>query len=273
MTRRRFLVMARAGNTSLHRKWLQGGERNFDLYLSCYGDRPQEYAGDAEVLREMKSTKWPAWNHHILEESELVASYAAVWFPDDDLLIDAAGISKMFDLFMAFDLALAQPALSHDSHFSHPILLRDASYVLRYTNFVEVMGPVFSREALFHLHPTFAQSRTGWGLDYLWPYLLAEGGMGAKIGVIDAVSMTHTRPVGGGDIYQGQVGAGAADLARLDELYPAARIDSRYQSQNLRINGGIKSSGPRSGFLARIHARYAVFLAKRASRRTPKFRP
>jgi hypothetical protein len=272
MTHRRFLVMARAGNTSLHRKWLQGGERNFDLYLSCYGDRPQEYAGDAEVLREMKSTKWPAWNHHILEEPELVASYDAVWFPDDDLLIDAAGISKMFDLFMAFDLALAQPSLSHDSYFSHPLLLRDARYLVRHTDFVEVMGPVFSREALALLRPTFAQSRTGWGLDYLWPRLLSEKGICGKIGVIDAVSMTHTRPVGGGDIYQGQADAGIADLTRLREFYPKAGIGARHQRDGFSLYGGIRRVGPRSGFLAKLCARYAEFVAKRAARHTAKYR-
>jgi Protein of unknown function (DUF707) len=263
--------MARAGNSSLHRKWLQGGERNFDLYLSCYGDRPQEYAADAEYLREMKSTKWPAWYDHIAAERDLVAKYDAVWFPDDDLLVDTAGINRVFDLFAGFDLALAQPALSHDSYCSHPILLRDPTYIIRYTNFVEVMGPVFSREALAVLHPTFSQSRTGWGLDYLWPSLLSERGMGGKIGVIDAVSMTHTRPVGGGDIYQGQVDSGTADLARLRELYPDARIDSRSQRDNLSIYGGVRTSSFCEGFLARIRARYATYLVKRAVKRIPKY--
>lgn len=272
MGQRRFLVMARAGNSSLHRRWIGGERRRFDLFLSCYGDRPQEYAADAEHLREMKSTKWPAWHAHILEEQALIASYDAVWFPDDDLLVDTAGINRMFDLFMGFELALAQPALSLDSYSSHPLLLRDAGHVLRYTNFVEVMGPVFSREALAILHPTFSLSRTGWGLDYLWPSLLSERGLGSKIAVIDAVPMTHTRPVGGGDIYQGQAGAGAADLARLRELYPEAHIDPRYQRKNLLIHGGVKSPAFRTGFLARLHARYAEFLAKRAARRVPKYR-
>jgi hypothetical protein len=272
MTRRRFLVMARAGNSSLHRKWLQGGERNFDLYLSCYGDRPQEYAPDAEYLREKKSTKWPAWHGHLLVDRELVANYDAVWFPDDDLLIDAAGISKMFDLFVSFDLAMAQPAMGLDSYFSHPILLRDTGYVLRFTNFVEVMAPVFSREALAMLHPTFLESRTGWGLDYLWPCLLSQGGLGAKIAVIDAVSMTHTRPVGGGDIYQGEVDPGAADLARLSGLYPAANIDSKYQRDNLLIYGGVKAASFRGKFWAKMHARFYSFIIKRLARRTPKYR-
>lgn len=271
MGQRRFLVMARVGNASLHRRWISGEGRRFDLFLSCYGDRPQEYAADAEYLREMKSTKWPAWNAHILEERALVASYDAVWFPDDDLLIDTAGINRMFDLFMAFELAMAQPALSLDSYYSHPILLQDAGHIVRFTNFVEVMGPIFSREALAVLHPTFSQSRTGWGLDYLWPSLLYERGMGSKIAVIDAVSMIHTRPVGGGDIYQGQADAGSADLARLSELYPDAHIDPRYQGDNLSVYATVPAPCFRSGLLAKFRARCAAYLAKRAERLVPKY--
>lgn len=271
MGQRRFLVMARAGNASLHRKWIGGAGRTFDLFLSCYGDRPEEYAADAEHLRKMKSTKWPAWHAHIGEARELIASYDAVWFPDDDLLIDTAGINRMFDLFMAFELAMAQPALSLDSYYSHPILLQDAGHILRFTNFVEVMGPVFSREALAILYPTFAQSRTGWGLDYLWPHLLAQRGMGARVAVIDAVSMTHTRPVGGGDIYQAQVDAGAADLARLRELHPDAHIDPRYQHDNLCVYAGVPVPRFCAGFLARIRARFAVHHAKKAAGRVPKY--
>ena len=92
-----------------------------------------------------------------------------------------------------------------------------------------------------------------------------------KVTLVDAVSMTHTRPVGGGDIYQGQVNSGTADLARLRELYPDARINSRSQRDNLSIYGGVRTSSFCAGFLARIRARYATYLAKRAVKRIPKY--
>lgn len=263
--------MARTGDSSLHKRWLEGPERRFDLYLSYYGDQPGRYAADADYWREMKKTKWPAWHDHIAAERELVASYEAVWFPDDDLLMDTGSINKMFDMFMAFGFALAQPSLSHESYFSHSSTLRDPSYSVRFTNFVEVMGPVFSRDALSLLHPTFDQSRTGWGLDYVWPHLLAESGFTARIGIIDAVSMTHTRPVGGGDMYQGQADAGQYDLDQLQRSYPSAVIDSRKQHRMFSIFGGAKNMGPRSGFLARLHGRIFRFLAKMSARRTPRY--
>lgn len=271
MTRRRFLVMARAGDNSLHQRWLEGAERRFDLYLSYYGDQPGKYAADADYWREMKSTKWPAWHEHIAAERELVASYDAVWFPDDDLLMDAEGINRMFDLFMAFNFALAQPSLSHESYFSHSTVLRDPAYAVRFTNFVEVMGPVFSREALEQLHPTFAHSRTGWGLDYLWAHLLADKKPPGRVGLIDAVSMTHTRPVGGGDIYLGQADAGLRDLERLRGLYPKADINSRRQRARFAIFGGAKLIGPRPGLLALLHGRLFRFFAKLSARRAKKY--
>lgn len=269
--RRRFLVLARAGENSLHPHWLRGAEQNFDLYISYYGNQPGKYAADADHWREMKSTKWPALHEHIRSERELIESYDAVWFPDDDLLIDAAGINRMFDLFMGFGLSLAQPALSHDSHFSHPSVLQDPRSYLRLTNFVEVMAPLFSREALSVVHPTFAQSKTGWGLDFMWPFLLARAGHGNRIGVLDAVAMTHTRPIGGGDIYQGQEDAGKKDLAALRALYPDADVNTRRQRKQFGIFGGARRVGPRSGLVARLCGLMFRYWAKHAARRTVRY--
>lgn len=256
-------MMARAGDKSLHGSWLAGGSRNFDLYLSYYGATQGKFAQDGDFWREQPGPKWPVLHGHVQEEKSLIRKYDAVWFPDDDLLMDAPSISRMFDFFMAFEFCLAQPSLSHESFFSHSAVLRDPSYAVRFTNFVEVMGPVFSREALDLLHPTFDQSRTGWGLDYLWPHLIAESGISGRIGLIDAVSMTHTRPVGGGDLYRGQVDPGRKDMEILRRLYPSARIDSRMQRGSFAIFGGAKLIGPRSGFLARLSGRIFRHLAKR----------
>lgn len=273
MSNRRYLVMARVGDTSLHKNWLRGPERKFDLYLSYYGDVPGRYAGDCDFWREKKSTKWPALHGHIVEDRELISAYDAVWFPDDDLLIEADAINQMFDLFVAFGFALAQPSLSPESYFSHPTVLRDPDYIVRFTNFVEVMGPIFSRGALGFLNTTFKLSPTGWGLDYLWVHQLGERGLADRIGLIDAVTMTHTRPVGGGDIYQGQLDAGQRDLTNLQSLFPGADLNSRNQRSKFRIFGGARRIGPRPDLLARIHGRLFSLFAKWAARRTDKYRP
>jgi len=270
MAARRFLVLARVGDSSLHAHWLRGAERKFDLYLSYYGKQPGRYRSDAEHWREKGETKWPALAAHLSEDRQLLAGYEAVWIPDDDVLIDAAGINRMFELFLAFDLALAQPALSMDSHFSHSALLHAPGHVLRRTNFVEVMAPVFSRPALAVLEPTFTQSRIGWGLDHLWVQLLERAGMGERIAVIDAVQVVHTRPVGGGDIYRSSQGLSAEeDAAALQRLYPGLDLDTRTRRAGFEIRGAVREYR-RAGWSARwagwIHRRWAKIRARAFSK-------
>ena len=272
MQKRRFLVMARVGDKSLHAKWLQGAERKFDLYLSYYGSQPGRYREQADHWRERGETKWPALHAHLEEDRELLSGYEAIWMPDDDLLVDAAGINRMFEVFATFELSLAQPALSMDSHFSHSALLHAPGYVLRYANFVEVMAPVFSRPALNLLKPSFAQSKIGWGLDHLWIQLLERAGMGDRIAIIDAVQVVHTRPIGGGDIYGASQGVTAReDAAALQRLYPELNLDTRSRRADFEMRGGVREHR-RHGLSARwagwLHRR----LAKLRARSTPKHR-
>jgi hypothetical protein len=64
----------------------------------------------------------------------------------------------------------------------------------RRVGFVEIMVPGFRREALELLLPTLDLTDTGWGwgLDSLWPKLLGY----ENVGIIDGITVTHTRPVG-----------------------------------------------------------------------------
>jgi hypothetical protein len=66
---------------------------------------------------------------------------------------------------------------------------------MRFTNFVEIMCPCFSRHALELCRPYFRENRSGWGLDFLFPKLL--GFPNRSIGIVDAATIIHTRPVGG----------------------------------------------------------------------------
>ena len=54
---------------------------------------------------------------------------------------------------------------------------------------------VFERGFLETCLPTFTENLSGWGLDWVWPHRL--GVETRRSAVIDAVAVTHTRPVGG----------------------------------------------------------------------------
>ena len=197
-TPRRNLVVLRAGATSVHRDWrhdITAADRNWDLCISWY-DGADRFDPDPEAEYQViqdNSQKWPAI-HRLMAEGSPLWSYDYILFPDDDLAWSWHGINLAFETMRDFDLLLAQPALEPDSHVIHAITRRVPGSRVRFTNFVEVMTPIFSNEALRVCAPTFGLSRIGFGLDHLWPKLLGEPE--SRIGIIDCTAVAHTRPQG-----------------------------------------------------------------------------
>jgi hypothetical protein len=195
MAGRKNLVIVRAGDSSLHEEWLVGvGERNWDLIVNYFGDDPGRYRQDDVRRIDSKGPKWPALHALIQQHSGEVFGYERVWLPDDDLRATKDGINLLFDIFEKHALALAQPSLTTDSHLGHLVTLHNRAFQLRFTNFVEIMAPCFSRDFLQQMLPLFNANLSGWGLDYIWPSKIADW---TCIAIIDAVTVCHTRPVGG----------------------------------------------------------------------------
>ena len=191
------LVIVRAGDESLHRRWLRGTagqERTWDLLVSYFGDDPTIYR-DGECTRiDSKGPKWPALYELISNQEVLVRQYEAIWLPDDDLDCTLDDVNELFGIFAAEHLELAQPSLTLDSYITHMVTLHNSCFRIRYTSFVEIMAPCFSRRALSTLAPTFNANLSGWGLDFVWPAALSAGP--SKTAVIDDVQVRHTRPMG-----------------------------------------------------------------------------
>jgi GR25 family glycosyltransferase involved in LPS biosynthesis len=221
---RRNLVVVRAGDASLHPGWLRGQARDFDVFVSYYGATPDRHRADADYYESRPGPKWPGIAALLAEHPCLFERYDAVWFPDDDLLADASSLNRLFAFFCAFRLNLAQPALTRDSYFTWSTLLQQPGCHVRYNGFVEVMAPLFSREALRVCAPTFSQSRSGWGLDWVWPTLCRRAGLG-RIGIVDATPVRHTRPVGG-ELYRNH--------PDMDPRGDAARLLSAYGINEVR---------------------------------------
>jgi hypothetical protein len=193
--RARNLVIVRAGNGSLHPGWLAGPEeRNWDIIVNYYGDDPDLYRGENIVRIDSKGAKWPALYALYQEHREEILKYDYVWLPDDDLAADKKTINRMFDLCAEMKLDLAQPALSHDSYYSHLVTLKNSEFLLRYTNFIEIMAPVFSRAFLPPCADSFKENLSGFGLDLLWPTWL---GGDQRAAIIDDCVIRHTRVLGG----------------------------------------------------------------------------
>ncbi|HSU06376.1 MAG TPA: hypothetical protein VLI93_12455 [Acetobacteraceae bacterium] len=191
---RRNLVILRAGADSLHAAWLHDcpdDARNWDLCLCTYAtDVPQTRSEHRFHISGSKFEGLAA----LLASHDFWLAYDYVWFPDDDLLAHWRDINRLFALCRSHDLALAQPSLQPGSFANHPITLSTDGLLLRFTSFVEIMAPVFSRAALRRAAPTFALNASGYGLDHLWPAMIDAPPN--AIAVLDAVSVLHTRPIG-----------------------------------------------------------------------------
>jgi hypothetical protein len=192
------LLVVRAGDSSLHPGWLaDDAPRNFDLLISYYGDQPDRYRNEADHYHVMQGPRWPAHDAICKARYETLAAYEQVCFACDDLVAKPDTWNRLFAACRRYDLDLAQPAI--EGPVSHEITRPVEGSKLRYTNFVEIMCPVFSARALRQLCGTFGESVSGWGLNWLWPKLLA-GDMW-RIGILDSVRITHSRPVGEGTLY------------------------------------------------------------------------
>lgn len=238
--RRKNLVVLRAGDGSLHPGWIAQPNRDFDIFVSYYGKQPGLHQDSADYYEHRPGPKWPCIAELLAAHPQLLEQYDAFWFPDDDLAAGTDTLNRMFALFHGHALALAQPALTADSYYSWKAVLQNPSYILRHVDFVEVMAPLFDRHALRVCLPTFAQSRSGWGLDWVWPSLVSRG-RDAAVAIIDATPVKHTRPLGG-DLYKNNPELNPAlDEAKLVKLYG---LGSRRSTARLVLHSVVSQQRP-----------------------------
>ena len=190
---KRCCVLSAVGAGSLHKEWLKGASRpDFDLHLIVYDQSFNAFYGDADFISYRKGYKLNLVYDYLRRHPEYLEHYDYFFLPDDDILTDAGHIARLFEAMEAYHLEIAQPALSA-SYYSHPHTLRDGFCLLRYTSFVEMMAPCFSRRALKAVLPTFKGDGSRWGVEYHWAKLI--GSNRRDMAVIDQIPVVHTRPV------------------------------------------------------------------------------
>jgi hypothetical protein len=190
---RTFLVFIRSGGGC---GLVADGARNFDIALNLYAGPRDGPLPSHEYLVSGGINKYKAAYQFI--DEELLRTYRGFMFLDDDLEITYSQLSAFFDFCRLNDLQLAQPSQTPDSHCSHEVLRQVPGVRSRRTDFVEVMCPYFSADALRTALFTFDLSYSTWGLDYLWPKL-----PGLRAVVVDAFSIRHVRPMDlGGPFYE-----------------------------------------------------------------------
>ena len=200
------IVIAPCGNKAdlFRTHWLKyRDEKEFDLCLLFYHEKIADPAlyEQAEYFFHLKDFKW-----YMIDElfkkvkPGLLDQYDYFYFLDDDIEMTTHDINQMFTLSKAFRSSISQAALSQDSFCSWKIFKQQPNSFCRYVGQIEVMGPLFSRDALIRCLPSFTGNRSSWGIDSVWSKIL--GYPKNELIVFDAVLMRHTKPVGGGELYQ-----------------------------------------------------------------------
>jgi hypothetical protein len=190
---RKNLLIGCVGPTSLHQQWISGVDRSFDLMLVHYGDSDR-YKDDGEYYIRAKGTKF-----NIIGDifDQIPKEYEYVFIPDDDLYMSSGDIDRLFEIAREYKLKICQPSLV--GYYSTTINVNHPGNILRYTDYVEIIGPCFDRETFEACRHTFNHNKSCWGIDLLWGVVLQHPKN--AIAVVDDVIAIHTRPCYWGDNY------------------------------------------------------------------------
>ncbi len=163
-------------------------ERNFDVAFNDYTGNSEPIPG-AEWFFSEKGHKWPCAARNL---PKIPVKYQAYAFWDNDIEISVPDLNQLFNIGTSLGLQLYQASLTHESIAIHPRFKTQPGSLVRATDFVEIMMPVFSREGLEACGHTFTDSESGYGLDNVWPMYVD------RLGVVDAIQAKHLRPINSG---------------------------------------------------------------------------
>lgn len=180
-----YLLFTSAGDHSNIHHWLQGS-RNFDLWVSYYGNEKNKYEDISDYHIEKKGGKFPALHYVYQHWKDILDNYQAIFIMDDDIIIDASAISRLFKIRKKYDLWLLQPAFTKKGKYTHKVTVVNPTTFLRYTNFVEVTCPLFKKEKLDEFMKVYDPILIGWGVDWWFMDVLGRNLQG-KVAVIDDI--------------------------------------------------------------------------------------
>lgn len=184
-------VFVPVGKDSLHRQLLKG-DADFDLHLLIYDGSYNKFCHDSEFIACDAGYKMDMTYRYLHRHPELFEKYEYFFLLDDDIVISTEDVNRLFSMMREYQLKIAQPSLVM-SYYTYKHTAFHPFYILRYTNFVEMMMPCFSRDALKAVLPTFEQKIRWCGIEMHWPVLV--GSNHKDMAIVDAVSAKHTRPV------------------------------------------------------------------------------
>lgn len=192
--RHKHLLLTRSGKHSLHPTWNQApsDDRNYDLIALNYdadATPPQSAQDELVFLPGPKVAGYIQW---LSENPWVFEHYSYIGLFDDDIATSQDQITRIFQYTETLGLSVGQPALSDDSYYAIPITRRHKSFLHRWTNWVEIMAPVFRSDFLKKCMSSLEiNPYGGCCTEVIWTTHCSH--MPGEIAIIDATPIQHTR--------------------------------------------------------------------------------
>ena len=141
------LLITTVGTLDFVSSWLQD-DRNFDIALVYY---PQNITEEVKTKLENiadyvfyeNGFKYTVLKS-VLNKHPYLLNYKYFWMPDDDIKLVKGTTNLLFETADQYSLGISQPSTS-SKNISWKIVRHKPGYILRYSNFVEVMCPIKER--------------------------------------------------------------------------------------------------------------------------------
>jgi hypothetical protein len=183
------LVFTSAGDRSNVQRWLKG-QRQFDLWVTYYGDRPGTLGDIADFYHMRRGSKFQNLRFAYGACRELFVQYDAVMVMDDDVLLNATQINRLFAIREQYDLWVLQPAYSLRGKISWDITRVRPTCKIRYTNFVEMTCPLFRRDKLDAFMSVYDPVLVGYGMDWWFLHTMGHDLRG-RVAVVDEITCVN----------------------------------------------------------------------------------
>ena len=214
-----YLLITTVGERALEicRQWTSGA-RKYDVFLIYYDKNDgSDFRSMADFYVKKPGFKYPLIGKIIDEYPMLMKRYKYFYLPDDDIEMDVVAINRLFEFAKLNELKICQPSIS-PYNYSWECTVHNPYTKFRYVKMIEVMCPLFSRNALKKCLLTFQKSQSGWGLEPVWSKLL--GDRDKSFAVYDEVVANHKHPVDtqNGVLYSNLKNHGIDPKAELNDL-------------------------------------------------------
>lgn len=199
------LLFTSAGERAIINKYWVDSNRIYDIFLCYYGDnKDNDLKQHTDYYAERKGSKFQNFYHFWMNSNNLndsttiiknnpnksdfdITNYDYYFIVDDDIIISTDNINKLFKIIDLFSLYIIQPSfIPKKSQISHLITVSQPNLFMRFTNFIEVNTPVFSKFAIEKCMKIYDPILVGYGIDYLFIWFLGQN-IKNKYAIIDVI--------------------------------------------------------------------------------------